>query len=170
MPLRDTLNMLHESQRREQQTIQDRQNLIQEWKQAIESLYAQIRTYLAEYEKDSSLIISEEGIRLTEETLGSYGVQTMKIAAGPATIIIQPIGRMIIGAQGRVDMHRHGRATEQYRVMFLRMPKSATDATPIWWIRLPVEAAGTFGRLPPQERTVPFEKATLEQALDFLLN
>jgi hypothetical protein len=159
LPLKDTLKMLREREQREKQALDNRPNTIQEWKDAVASLFAEIRRYLEEYEKDGSLSFSEETTRLTEESLGSYGVPLMKITAGPAVILVEPVGRLVIGAFGRVDMHRQGQAGEQQRLMFLRMPKSTTDATPIWHLRMPVESRSS----------VPLTKEAIEQAIDFLL-
>jgi hypothetical protein len=169
LALKETLKILHDQENREQQARDDRPKLIQEWKFAIDSLFGEVRTYLKEYETDGSLVFADDTLTITEDRLGNYLVPIMKIIAGPATIIFQPVARMIIGAFGRVDMHREGRANERYRVMFLRMPKSANDLTLSWHLRMPAEASSPLDRLPPQERIVSLTKNTLEQAIDFLL-
>ncbi len=161
MALKETLKMLQEREQAEKRFLEDRPKMIEEWKQAVASLFVEMRNFLAEYEQDGSLSFAEESIRLTEENLGSYSVPVMRIAAGPALILVQPVGRLVIGAMGRVDMHREGRAGERQRVMLLRIQKSATDPMLTWHVRIPSDIAPTFG--------VQLKKETLEQAIDFLL-
>jgi hypothetical protein len=66
LALKDTLKMLREREQRDKQALEDKPKVIQEWKEALATLFAKIRGYLEEYEKDGSLSFSEETTRLTE--------------------------------------------------------------------------------------------------------
>lgn len=170
MPLRDTLNKLREQQREQQ----DRPALIAEWRQAVDDLLIDIRKALSEYEQDGSLTIKNRHIRLKEETVGTYETNGMEIQAGPVPIIIQPVGRFVSGAEGRVDMHRQGRPSEDHRVMLLRQRPSGPDSVPVWFIDFPPDTTSRraqFYRTMPQKREVePFSKHALERAIDMLLS
>lgn len=170
MALKDTLTKIREQERLEKEKLENKPQVIAEWKEATTSLMKELRDYLAEYEKDGSLLFSDDSVRLTEERLGSYSVPAMRLTVGPIVILIQPVGRLIIGAFGRVDLHRHGRAGQNQRVMLVRLPKSKTDAALIWHVVMPEAAANRGGRLPPRKQFIPLTKETLEQAIEFLLS
>jgi hypothetical protein len=107
---------------------------------------------------------------LTEESLGRYSIGVLNITAGPLTVVVAPVGTMIVGATGRVDMYRQGRIGEFERIVLLRQTKSASDETPEWKITLPMSNSSRGGRTTFRiNEREPFTKATLEQALEFLL-
>jgi hypothetical protein len=172
MPLRDTLNRLREQQREGQAAI-DRPALIAEWKSAVDALLMEIRNYLAEYVEDGSLSINPRRVRLTEDSLGTYEIGALDIEAGPALILVRPVGLIVAGAEGRVDMHRMGRAAEQHRIMLLRMRLSGPASRPAWFINFPPEARGRMAiRLPLAQARIevtPLTKGALEDAVEFLL-
>ena len=173
MPLRDTLSRLQEQQKRESQAISDRPALIAEWKSAVDELFIKIREYLGEYIREGSLSVKDRHVRLTEESLGTYEVDAMDIHAGPIIILVQPVGLMVIGAAGRVDMHRQGRPSEQHRVMLLRAPESKDNPSLAWFINYPSEATPQMVfkyQFPVATRKVtPLTKEALEEAVEFLL-
>ena len=170
MPLKETLQMLREREQSDKRFLEDRPKIIREWKQAITSLFLEIRNYLAEHEKDGLLSFSDETISLSEESLGTYQVPVMKITAGPAAILVQPIGRIIVGALGRVDMYRQGRAGEQQRIMLLRMQDLPGETSLSWKMRMPTVTNNPFEARLPQHRIVSLSREILEEAVDFLLN
>jgi hypothetical protein len=49
-------------------------------------------------------LIDEHSKRLTEEHLGSYSVPELFIKTPQGQIVVEPVGRNIIGAEGRVDI------------------------------------------------------------------
>lgn len=78
----------------------DKDQRISAWQARIGSLFADIRGYLAGY----SVSVSEGKSTLTEEVLGSYEVPTLSLEIGAKVVRIAPIGTMIFGARGRVDV------------------------------------------------------------------
>ena len=147
------------------QAIEDREKLLEEWKQAVAAALADVRSYLEEYEKDGSLSLSEDTIRLTEDGLGAYDVPVIKIGVGAAVILVQPLGRLIDTTSGRIDMHCQGRNAVRQRVTLFRLPTASNGSRLTWHIRLPQEAKTLLGRLRPRERAFPLTKDTLEQAI-----
>jgi hypothetical protein len=170
MPLKDTLNRLREQEKQEKQ---DRPALIAGWRAAVDALLTQIRSHLSEYEQDGSLVIKQRGMRLTEENLGAYEISAMDIQAGPILLLVQPVGLMVPGAEGRVDMHRQGRPSEERRIMLLLMRPSGATSMPVWFITLPRDTTGfqtqVYATPTPTRRVEPLTKEALEQAIDFLL-
>ena len=104
MTLKDTLSKLAEQEKRAKQAIEDREKLLDEWKQAVAAALTDVRSYLEEYEKDGSLALAEDTIRLTEDGLGAYDVPVLKVSVGPAVILVQPLGRLIDTTSGRIDI------------------------------------------------------------------
>ena len=171
MALKDTLEKLQRQRMEQDQWEKQKPELIKAWQDAVQSLFETIRGYLDEYRAAGSMSFSESRTDLSEEALGSYSVNILNILAGPITVLVAPVGTMIVGATGRVDMYRQGRLGEFERIVLLRQRRSASDDVQEWKITLPVTAPTLRRRTvsAPRER-VPLTKATLEQALEFLLN
>ena len=183
MALRDTLANLQQQAEQRAQWERDRPQVTQDWRDSVNNLITDIRAYLAEYQADGSMSFAQGEIELSEQHLGKYRASTLSITAGPAVIMVAPVGRMIIGALGRVDMYRQGRPGEQDRILLLHMPTSATDPALQWMITLPPEVGAPVlapaprtrpgqQRMPPRQlrQRVPLTKAVLEQVLEFLLS
>jgi hypothetical protein len=172
MPLRDTLKRLGE---RASETSLNRTEIIDEWSRAIVRFYDQIREYLKEYLDDGSISLrSITFVSVYEESLGQYPISMMTLAAGPAIIEVKPVGRMIVGATGRVDLYRQGRASPNERVMALRTshPRDASDE---WKLNIPpkdrsFELMNMSDLVASQKPEIkPFDKTNLELAIDRLL-
>jgi hypothetical protein len=169
MPLKDTLNRLREQDKQEKQ---DRPALIAGWRAAVDALLTQIRSHLSEYEQDGSLIFRSHRMRVTEENLGTYEISSMDIQAGPILVLVKPVGLMVTGAEGRVDMHRQGRPSEEHRIMLLRMRPSGATSMPTWFITFPQDTTSRrlqYPSMPPTREVEPLSKEALERAVDILL-
>jgi hypothetical protein len=134
MALKDTL----EKRRKELALVQsfDKSAVIDEWQKAVSALMAEIEELLQEYKNEGTLQFEPSNILLTEEALDTYQIPQMSLRAGSAVLMIQPIGRMIIGATGRVDLYRQGRAAKDDRVMILRDGSSNGSR---WMLSIPHE-------------------------------
>jgi hypothetical protein len=170
MALKDTL----ERRQKELASAQsfDKAAIIAEWQQAVRALMSKIEEFLHEYKTEGTLQFEHGDMELTEEALGNYQIPQMTLRAGSAVLMIQPIGRLIIGATGRVDLYRQGRAAKDDRVMALR---SAPNDDSQWMLSIPPEDS-SFRIMPTNQlgqslkRTiVPLTKESLEAALDRLL-
>jgi hypothetical protein len=82
----------------------DPQREVAEWKLYLGQLYGDIEHYLQPYLISGQITIKYTPRTLTEEDLGSYEVNAALIYIGDKKYIISPIGTMLIGSKGRVDL------------------------------------------------------------------
>ncbi len=75
-----------------------------EWLDAVEGLLRQIRSWLAEAQREKLIKIHPDKIKITEENLGTYTAPCLVLTAAGKSVTVKPIGSTIIGADGRVDM------------------------------------------------------------------
>jgi hypothetical protein len=171
MALKDTLKHLKRQKEADSEWESKKPEVIKEWNEAVTKLFAEIRNFLTEYEKQGSMSFADSNMQLSEERLGTYSTHQLNIDVPPFKIIVAPVGRMVVGAAGRVDMYRQARVGEADRIKFLRVPKSATDSTLQWAISSPPEigtpTSRTARRGPLQ--LLVLSKSALEHAVDFLL-
>lgn len=74
------------------------------WIQDIEDFYSQIQSWLKEA-YDEGLLTFFKGITgLEEENIGIHQAPYMQILTGNKSIEFIPVGRLIIGATGRIDI------------------------------------------------------------------
>jgi hypothetical protein len=171
MALKDTLKRLLEDSGSAQPL--DRAAVIAEWQKAVGALLAQIQEFLQEYKDDGTIQFTDGVTQLSEESLGTYRIPNLVLRAGPAVLMVQPIGRLVVGATGRVDLYRQGRGTESERVVALR---DASPSQPSSWVLYmpPDVEPFVIQSLPALERSLrrtdlPLTKENLETALERLL-
>jgi hypothetical protein len=75
-----------------------------EWLGYLNNLYKTIKSFLAEYIKKGEITVSYRRIDLNEENIGAYKARQMIVRVGRQEITMTPIGTMLIGAKGRVDI------------------------------------------------------------------
>lgn len=71
-----------------------------EWIDKLDELYRMIEDWL----KDVDIKIEYEDIELFEQRLGKYRTKKMVLDVGGERVELRPIGTIIIGAKGRVDV------------------------------------------------------------------
>ncbi len=99
---------LSEFLQKQQATVHSVENAKKQemWLAAVDALLKQLRTWLADVEAQSLLQVEADQISITEETTGAYTVPALTLTV-PNTgkkVRVIPIGRTIIGADGRVDL------------------------------------------------------------------
>lgn len=77
---------------------------LREWRDYLQKLYDRVQGYLKSYIDAGSISLSYEDIELSEENLGSYTVKEANIQLGLNFIKLSPIGTLLIGTKGRVDI------------------------------------------------------------------
>lgn len=77
---------------------------LDDWLGRLNSLYSQIQEFLKEYIDAGSITTEIGNIELNEEFSGPYDAPTMVIRVGLQEIKLIPIGTMLIGSKGRVDV------------------------------------------------------------------
>lgn len=75
-----------------------------EWLQYLDILYKDVEIFLYEYVKENRISITYENMNLNEENIGQYTVREMRLAFGNNRLRLTPIGTLLIGTKGRVDM------------------------------------------------------------------
>jgi hypothetical protein len=75
-----------------------------EWLQYLNDLYQMVETFLKEYVESQQIAIEYKNIELTEEDIGRYTAKVMTLLFGANKITLTPIGTLLIGTKGRVDM------------------------------------------------------------------
>lgn len=76
----------------------------QEWLDYLDKLYADIEVYLKEYIEAGAISLKMSPIELNEENLGTYEAPRLFINIGPQQISLTPVGTLLIGTKGRVDV------------------------------------------------------------------
>ena len=77
---------------------------IKEWRGALLELYRSIEQFVSPYKDVGSVQLELTPITIYEESLGSYAVNGAVLRVGDAKYILSPIGTMLIGSKGRVDL------------------------------------------------------------------
>jgi len=75
-----------------------------EWIAYLESLYKKVESFLRKYKDDGSIRTEYKEAELYEENLGTYPVREMLIHIGRRVIKLTPVGTLLIGSKGRVDV------------------------------------------------------------------
>jgi hypothetical protein len=74
------------------------------WLRHLEELFTQVNGYLKPYVDAGQVVIEYRTIDLSEEYIGRYSAKEMIITIGSKTIKLEPIGALIIGSKGRVEV------------------------------------------------------------------
>lgn len=83
-----------------------------EWLLNLQSLYDKIESILSSYISAGDIRVRYDPIELNEEGLGIYSASRLVLTIGTQDIVFAPVGTLIFGAKGRVDvLGSRGRAT-----------------------------------------------------------
>lgn len=82
----------------------DPKRRLDEWIHYLRVLYNTVNEFLAPYIEGGTAQTEIRDISLNEEFSGPYTVQQLLIRIGNSTITLCPIGTMLIGSKGRVDV------------------------------------------------------------------
>lgn len=75
-----------------------------EWLDSLDKFYQKIEDFLAEYVKEKKLAIHYTEETIFEEYIGRYSAKALNIELGHHKLRLEPVGTIIIGARGRVDL------------------------------------------------------------------
>lgn len=78
--------------------------ILEEWLRDLEGLYESVIGFLVEYVDRGSISYSFDPITVIEEDLGAYTAKKMEIRIGRQHIYLEPVGTLLIGCKGRVDL------------------------------------------------------------------
>lgn len=82
----------------------DPKRQLQEWYEHLDQLYKRIHSFMERYIGSNTAYITFDEITLTEEFSGSYPIRRMLLKIGRSAITFTPLGTMLIGSKGRVDV------------------------------------------------------------------
>lgn len=74
------------------------------WLDQLNSFLAEVERWLSPLVEEKLVSLRKKEIDIREELLGRYNAPSLEIQGSSWTIILEPIGRHIIGAMGRVDI------------------------------------------------------------------
>ncbi len=118
---------------------------LEQWLGYLDALYEQIRGYLQTYIENGSAKIDFREIQLNEDFIGAYTAQEMHLNIGRSNVIFTPIGTMLIGTKGRVDV-----VGPAGRARLTLINKNVTDARQLIQVR--VSGLGRGKPRPPVNR------------------
>ena len=75
-----------------------------DWLEKLDSFYLTVEGYLDQFQKSGKLKLEKVKILLEEDHIGEYQADSMTIFLGSDIVTLVPIGTLLIGAKGRVDM------------------------------------------------------------------
>ncbi len=108
-------------------SVEQRRQIVEEWKDAVSQLFAQIIKWLAEEDTRHVLTVETGMMHKEEEGLGPYDIAALRINLAARFVEMVPLGRNVVGgignrgdlglrAEGRVDMRSRTRKFMLYRV------------------------------------------------------
>jgi len=74
------------------------------WLKKLDELYENIETWFQDLKDAGDISINYSDINLNEENLGIYTAKKMIITIYNEQVVLEPVGAILIGAKGRVDM------------------------------------------------------------------
>lgn len=75
-----------------------------EWLGQIDRLYSKVLEWLSQLNHANQIQHEFRNFPLNEEHLGDYLTQTLVLKLANQEVVLEPVGRIIIGAKGRVDL------------------------------------------------------------------
>jgi len=100
----DFENFLDEQLQAKEETKTDWEKVKKDWIKNINDFYSLVENLLAEYLKSGKISLQYIDYTMYEEKLGSYATKKLLLTIGRQQVDFTPIGRLIFGAQGRIDM------------------------------------------------------------------
>ncbi|MFM5535471.1 hypothetical protein ACET64_17495 [Aeromonas veronii] len=80
------------------------QKEIEGYKLKTGELYTKVEQSIQELVQSNLCSIKKENITLNEESLGAYNIDSLVISFSNEKVVLEPVGTMLIGSKGRVDM------------------------------------------------------------------
>jgi len=104
MSKKDFENLLkkHESKSEEKEINWEEQK--NEWLTFISQFYSLVESWLAPYKSEEKLSYEYKKTQITEDYIGTYDVDVMIVDFAGQKLTLEPIGTLLIGTKGRIDM------------------------------------------------------------------
>ena len=159
---------------RQSAEVSNSKETLSKWRRELDTLYSDMEEYLQSYTESGQIKIERRPVQLTEEYLGTYDAEALAMSIGGDEVIAQPVGAMLIGSSGRVDLTG---PLETLRIMLLEKggpamkitisgdggPKE-TSSQPL--VRGEVDHRGWyFVTRPPAATVTAFDEDTFQRAI-----
>jgi hypothetical protein len=89
---------------KQQEAAFDPKQQLAQWLGYLDDLYSRITAYLQAYIESGAAQIEYRDIPINEEFIGAYIARQMRLKIGRSIVTFTPIGTMLIGTKGRVDV------------------------------------------------------------------
>lgn len=150
-----------------------------EWLQNLAGFYSQVEEYLADYKASGKLKVAMSKVSITEQYLGNYQADSMAISIAAETVTLMPIGTLLIGTKGRVDMTGPagsvkfiltGENSNGIRISFSVVGKKQPAREPAQQPIAQEQLVWKIATPPPKVRFIELEQETFLSALTEVLN
>lgn len=74
------------------------------WLRELDALYNAMEGYLRSYLDSGQITVERRPVQLREELLGTYDAEELAVSIGNDEVVARPIGTLLIGSSGRVDL------------------------------------------------------------------
>jgi hypothetical protein len=139
-----------------------------EWLRNLSSLYEQVESFLKEYVSKGEIRLKYRPVTLDEEEIGPYKAKQMVIMIGRKKVELDPIGRFVIGANGRVDVV--GTRSQAQLLLVDRSAKDTRSLSRLPAAPLPSELAWKWVTQPPERKLVNLTKEMFHRLLMEVVN
>ena len=89
---------------RQSAAVANSKKTLADWLGELDALYRAMEGYLRSYTDSGQIRIERRPVQLTEEYLGTYHAEALAMSIGNDEVIAQPVGALLIGSSGRVDL------------------------------------------------------------------
>lgn len=144
-----------------------------QWVRKIDVLYNQVRLLLESYQANGSMDFALSLSELHEEELGSYQAHSLTINLGASSVRFMPVGTMLLGSPGRVDLVGL-RGSVRFVLVLpemdrpMHIPAASLGAAPGESRRAPLDLAPYVWKIstsPPGIRYSDIDAANLQSAI-----
>ncbi|HTV40008.1 MAG TPA: hypothetical protein VMF08_05500 [Candidatus Sulfotelmatobacter sp.] len=74
------------------------------WLRALRDFYGLMDSWLSDYVQTGKIKVERAEVDIQEEHIGKYSAEMRVLKIGEEQIVFRPIGTLLVGARGRVDM------------------------------------------------------------------
>ncbi len=133
----------------------------EEWVAAVDRLIGKMRTWLGEADPKGVLDLAPIEIQRSEPGLGTYKIRKLKINLGEAAVLVEPVGRNVVGVvggQGGAEFRAEGRVDITDGIRRYILYRTLTEGQETWYA------------LDQQFCAAPLDRERLEGILQDLLS
>lgn len=116
MSLKDKLDKIRQKKSENKIDWEGQKN---SWINDVSNLFNAIEEMFREYETEGLITFASGRLNMREQYIGDYQIPTLDFKLIGESILFRPIGTVIVGSHGRIDVYLRGKAHE--KVMLIRL-------------------------------------------------